>query len=604
MTKEKIIKISLVILAVVVVLLLIWFIFLYPRQVFNAREKEFAEAGKRYYEINKARLPKDKSRVVSVSLSTLVKQKYLDDLYGAYNTLCDLSNSNVKVISDGQDYTYHTYLKCGNLESDTDHTPPVITLNGAKQITLSKGEEYKEPGVAKVVDDNDGTIDISKVEIEGTVDTNKVGTYEIEYTVNDTLNNKTTVTRKVVVEERLATIVTNDTQNTNRYYKGMADNNYVMFNNMLFRIIKINDNNTITIVSDEPLANVDYTNNGRFTDSSLDKWLNDYFYNLLEKKYQKLITSSKWCDDTITDYMTTECTRESDKRNIGILSLQDYNNTLMDNSSFLDLRAIVWYSNFDKNNNPWTLTNLYAYPLKAEAMNQEYLFNVRPALTLKSNTKVLSGNGSINDPYILIENEVARRNTLVNKRQIGEYIRYSGYTYRISNINKNGTTEIIMTDVIKNNDIEINIGYNNGNSKKIYNSKQDGNIGYQIVNELTKYISTKLFTKTKVKVPIYEDRVTYKGKKEIKEYNDIITIPSVFEVFTAKGELSSNGGYWYIDSSKADNRKTVMNAIGTVNYTPVTDEREAGVKVKATLKKDVMITGGSGTLENPYTISD
>ncbi len=604
MTKEKIIKISLVILAVVVVLLLIWFIFLYPRQVFNAREKEFAEAGKRYYEINKARLPKDKGRVVSVSLSTLVKQKYLDDLYGAYNTLCDLSNSNVKVISDGQDYTYHTYLKCGNLESDTDHTPPVITLNGAKQITLSKGEEYKEPGVAKVVDDNDGTIDISKVEIEGTVDTNKVGTYEIEYTVNDTLNNKTTVTRKVVVEERLATIVTNDTQNTNRYYKGMADNNYVMFNNMLFRIIKINDNNTITIVSDEPLANVDYTNNGRFTDSSLDKWLNDYFYNLLEKKYQKLITSSKWCDDTITDYMTTECTRESDKRNIGILSLQDYNNTLMDNSSFLDLRAIVWYSNFDKNNNPWTLTNLYAYPLKAEAMNQEYLFNVRPALTLKSNTKVLSGNGSINDPYILIENEVARRNTLVNKRQIGEYIRYSGYTYRISNINKNGTTEIIMTDVIKNNDIEINIGYNNGNSKKIYNSKQDGNIGYQIVNELTKYISTKLFTKTKVKVPIYEDRVTYKGKKEIKEYNDIITIPSVFEVFTAKGELSSNGGYWYIDSSKADNRKTVMNAIGTVNYTPVTDEREAGVKVKATLKKDVMITGGSGTLENPYTISD
>ena len=604
MTKEKIIKISLVILAVVVVLLLIWFIFLYPRQVFNAREKEFAEAGKRYYEINKARLPKDKGRVVSVSLSTLVKQKYLDDLYGAYNTLCDLSNSNVKVISDGQDYTYHTYLKCGNLESDTDHTPPVITLNGAKQITLSKGEEYKEPGVAKVVDDNDGTIDISKVEIEGTVDTNKVGTYEIEYTVNDTLNNKTTVTRKVVVEERLATIVTNDTQNTNRYYKGMADNNYVMFNNMLFRIIKINDNNTITIVSDEPLANVDYTNNGRFTDSSLDKWLNDYFYNLLEKKYQKLITSSKWCDDTITDYMTTECTRESDKRNIGILSLQDYNNTLMDNSSFLDLRAIVWYSNFDKNNNPWTLTNLYAYPLKAEAMNQEYLFNVRPALTLKSNTKVLSGNGSINDPYILIENEVARRNTLVNKRQIGEYIRYSGYTYRISNINKNGTTEIIMTDVIKNNDIEINIGYNNGNSKKIYNSKQDGNIGYQIVNELTKYISTKLFTKTKVKVPIYEDRVTYKGKKEIKEYNDIITIPSVFEVFTAKGELSSNGGYWYIDSSKADNRKTVMNAIGTVNYTPVTAEREAGVKVKATLKKDVMITGGSGTLENPYTISD
>ena len=379
-----------------------------------------------------------------------------------------------------------------------------------------------------------------------------------------------------------------------------------MFNNMLFRIVKINDNDTIMAVSEEPLASVDYTNNGRFANSSLDKWLNDYFYNLLEDKYKDLIVATKWCDDVVNkdDYTTTECTRTSAKRNIGIISIQDYNNTLQDGNSFYDSRALMWFSNIGEDNNPWTLTSMYDYPLKTEPMNQEYLFNVRPTITLKKNTKVLSGDGSSGNPYILVENKTARKNSNLNERQIGEYITYKGYTYRISNLNKNGTTEVIMTGVIKNGDNELNIGYNNGSGKKVYNSKQKGNIGYQIINNLTKYISTDLFEKTKVKVPIYSGRVTYQGKKNIKEYNDIISIPSTFDIFSAKGLNSSNSGYWLIDSSNVENIKTMVYSIGTVSYTPVTDDTTAGVKVKATFKKDVIITDGSGTLSDPYEVRD
>ena len=235
-------------------------------------------------------------------------------------------------------------------------------------------------------------------------------------------------------------------------------------------------------------------------------------------------------------------------------------------------------------------------------MNQEYLFNVRPAVTLKKNTKVLSGDGSEADPYILVENDSARRNTLINERQIGEYINYSGYTWRIAGINDD-TTEIIMTGVVTNDDVELQIGYNNSGAK-VYNPNKKGNIGYQVINEMTKYVSTDLFTKTKVEVPIYNNKVTYKGKKDTKTYNNIVTIPSVFDIFTAKGDNSSDGGYWYIDSSKEDGVKTVMYPAGTVTYTTVTDDRTEGVKIKAYLKSDVFITDGDGSLEHPYTISD
>ena len=606
MTKKKIIRIVVIALIIVAILLLVWFLFIYPRVVFRENESKLAAAGERYYQINRSYLPSEKGRVVSVSLNTLVKQEYLDGLYTAYGKLCDLNESNVKVVNDGEDNKYYTYLKCGNMESNVDHEGPVITLKGETKETVSRGSTYEDPGIESVVDDTDGKIDISKVSVKGEVDTANVGNYEITYTVNDSLNNKTTVTRTVVVEERLSSIVKEATKDTNNYYKGFREDNYIMFNNMLFRIVKINDNDTIMAVSEESLASVDYTNDGRFANSSLDKWLNDYFYNLLEDKYKDLIVSTKWCDDVVNkdDYMTTECTRTSAKRNIGIMSIQDYNNTLQDGNSFYDSRALSWFSNIGEDNNPWTFTSMYDYPLKTEPMNQEYLFNVRPTITLKKNTKVISGDGSSGNPYILVENNTARKNSDLNKRQIGEYITYEGYTYRISNLNNNGTTEVIMTGVIKNGDNELNIGYNNGSGKKVYNSKQEGNIGYQVINDLTKYISTDLFEKTKVEVPIYSGRVTYQGKKNIKEYNDIISIPSTFDIFSAKGLNSGNGGYWLIDSSNEENIKTMVYPIGTVSYTPITDDTTAGVKVKATFKKDVIITDGSGTLSDPYEVRD
>ena len=605
MNKKKIIRIVVVVLVVLLVLAILYFAFYYPNKVFKDNEKKFIAAGERYYQINKNYLPNQEGRVLTVNLGTLIKEDYLDDIYIPYSKkVCDLNESTVKAIKKDGEFQYYTYLKCGNYESSTDHEGPVITLNGDSTINLNKGDEYKEPGVKSVVDDTDGNLNVDVVTIKGEVDTNTVGTYEITYSASDSLNNKSEVTRKVVVEESLSNVVREATSDTNGYYKGDALNNYVMFNNMTFRIVKINSNNTVTIASDEVLANVDYTNDGRFADSSLDSWLNDYFYNLLESKYKKLITSSKWCDDVLNadNYVATECSRSSAKRNVGILSIQDYNNTLADDISFLDFGGIVWYANLDSNNNPWTMTDLYDYPLKSEPMNQEYLFNVRPAVTLKKNTKVLSGDGSEADPYILVENDSARRNTLINERQIGEYINYSGYTWRIAGINDD-TTEVIMTGVVTNNYVELQIGYNNSGAK-VYNPNKKGNIGYQVINEMTKYVSTDLFTKTKVEVPIYNNKVTYKGKKDTKTYNNIVTIPSVFDIFTAKGDNSSDGGYWYIDSSKEDGVKTVMYPAGTVTYTTVTDDRTEGVKIKAYLKSDVFITDGDGSLEHPYTISD
>lgn len=603
--KNKIIKIVIVVVVIIVLALLLWFLYFYPNKVFRENERLLEEAGKRYYEINSTRLPNEEGRVISVTLNTLVKQKYLDGLYEAYgNKLCDLNESNVKAVNKDGDYTYYTYLKCGNHESKVDHDGPVITLNGSKNMTVSRGDKFNDPGVKSVVDNVDGNMDKSLVSIKGEVDTSKVGVYEITYTISDSLANKTEVTRKVSVEESLASTVKSNTENG--YYVGNVDNNYIYFNNMLFRIVRVNDDNSVLIVSNDALANVDYTNDGRFTDSALDKWLNDYFYNLLEPSYQDLIKSSSWCDDMISsdNITTTECSRQTDKRRVGILSLQDYNLSYDGVSSYLDKSNFSWYANLAEDNKAWAITSTDSYPNTIYSSESTNLLNVVPALNLKASTTILEGDGTYTNPYVVVKRDTARRSSELNKRQVGEYVSYSGYLFRISNILDDGTTEVIMDSVLKSNNRQIDIGYTNGNKQKVYNPNQEGNIGYKIKNDMTRYINTDLFVSKNISVPIYNKNITYQGKKDTKEYKLLITIPSTFDIFSARSSTANDSGYWLRDSSKQDNTKAVVRSLGTLTYSNASDNLQAGVKVLAYFDKDVIIESGKGTYLDPYTLID
>lgn len=605
MNKKKIIRIVVIVVVVLLVLAVLYFAFYYPNKLFKDNEEKFIAAGERYYQINKNYLPNQEGRVLSVNLGTLIREDYLDDLYIPYSKkVCDLNESTVKAVKKDGEFQYYTYLKCGNYESNTDHEGPVITLNGDTTVKLSRGEEYKEQGVKSVIDNVDGTLDVKDVTIKGKVDSNTVGTYEITYTAVDSLNNRTTVTRKVKVEEMLSSVVKNNTENG--YYVGDTTNNYILFNNMLFRIVRVNDDNSVLIVSNDALANVDYTNNGRFKGSTLDKWLNDYFYNLLEPRYKKLIKASKWCDDVVdTDNTSvTECSRETENMNVGILSLQDYNLSFDGTSSYLDKTNLSWYSNFASDNKAWSVTSVAAYPGSLVASDETNLLNVVPAITLKANTTVLDGDGTYADPYIVLSPSKGRRSSNLNKREVGEYVQYSGYTFRISKILNDGTTEAIMDSVLRSDDEQVNIRYDNTQERKVYNPNQEGNIGYQIKNNMTRYIDTKLFVSKKISVPIYDGKVTYLGKHDTKNYKLLISIPSTFDIFSARAFNSNDSGYWLIDSSKESGIKTVVRSSGTVTYSSASDDLIAGVKVKAYFDKDVIIEKGSGTIDDPYRLID
>ena len=101
-----------------------------------------------------------------------------------------------------------------NKESLTINSLPVISLKSLSSIVdgnivISKGDTFDAKSYIEVNDEEDGVISVDKVTVKGKVDTKKVGTYSITYSVADTEGDTVTLDQTVIVEEVVEDIITN-----------------------------------------------------------------------------------------------------------------------------------------------------------------------------------------------------------------------------------------------------------------------------------------------------------------------------------------------------------------------------------------------------------
>lgn len=594
---------------IAVVVFIYYYFFLGPSLTFKKQEALLEKAGKRYFEQNTYLFPQE-GTTREVRLTLLYDKQYVEAMYAPHSKkLCSGEDSFVKVKKEKGVYQYYTYLSCGKYHSTTDSEGPTIVLNGKEEVTVARGSEYKELGVKSVKDNQDGAMDVKDVEIDASkVDMTTAGTYTVTYTAYDSLENQTVVKRKIRVVEKLSDTVLKATDKKG-YYQGDTENNYLLFNAMLFRVVGVDDEG-ITIVSDETLANVDYSlsKNG-VKDSSIDKWLNDYFYQHLSKKAKSyLVKNSSWCSDTLSKDKvgTTECSKTI-KMNVGLLSIQDFNRSLLNDASYLNSYEIVlWMMNpSSEKNSAWTQRSNFKNDegVYFKSYEGEILFGLRPALRLKKDVEVVQGDGTKENPFFLGDYEEARVQTLLNTRLSGEFVTYSGYLFRIVDVDDDKTTHVISDSVLTRDGEPVQIQYLDGKKTAIYNPNQKGNLGYRISNEMTQYIKTGSFVKKKVTVPIYKDRALYGQEESTKTYTLKMAAPNTFDLFSAKRSEAALQGYWYINSSKNAVRKYIASSGGTIFYTNSVDDSGSGVKISAYLDKDMKITGGSGTALDPYKIT-
>ncbi len=601
MDKKKIAFNIKFIISLIIVGLFVWYLVISPMMKFHDNEKQMINAAKRYFEINSNELPTGK-RIKTLSLSTLYSKSYLEnDFYVPYTSnVCDQTDSWVKVRKNNSgEYEYLVYLDCGVLQSSIDHTGPEIKLNGSEEVTIGLGSKYKEEGVKSVVDNTDGKLDVKDVVIKGNVDTSKVGTYEVEYIAFDSLKNRTSVTRKVNVINNLNSVV-KKALNGAKNFTGNPTNNYVRLSNMLYRVYGLDSNNNIILVAAEDVSNVNYT--------KLNEWLNKYYYNHLNDFTKKLIVKSKYCNMKITDTTTdtTECSGYTDKVNIFVPSVVDVNKAAAGSENFMKTYTMSWVGNSGDDGKAYVTREIFFgedYGKSFLSYENDLNFGVRPMFTIKGNISVISGDGTITNPYSFGDSTPISGGEELNKASTGEYVEISGDLYRVIDV-ENGYTKVIAEEsIVNSDDTKIVISPGIPVYEFTYDTKKKGSIGYKINNESSQYIDTSYFTNHDVSVPIYKKDIIYGSEVKTEKYKAKVFAPNMYEMFSAQVNLFGHNShsYWYLNTSKTTLYLSGITDTG-VPLNKVSSNVFYGIRPCAYIKKSTIITSGKGTRKEPYII--
>ena len=167
-------------------------------------------AGINFKQIRKVKISDNEKPKITLKgdkkVSICPHAEYKEEGYSATDNYDGDLTKKVKITKKDNIITYLVKDTAGNTTKvkrtiiKEDKTAPVITLKQGSTITLYLNETWKEPGYT-AIDNCDSDI-TNKVETSGNVNTKKLGTYKIIYSVTDEAGNVAKIERTVKVVNR------------------------------------------------------------------------------------------------------------------------------------------------------------------------------------------------------------------------------------------------------------------------------------------------------------------------------------------------------------------------------------------------------------------
>jgi len=369
--------------------------------------------------------------------------------------------------------------------------------------------------------------------------------------------------------------------NNTYYYTDNPTNNYISYSNNIWRIIKINEDNSILLISENTTGLLAYGDiNSNYNESNIINWLNNnenkYFMNQITEA-EKYLKITNTCIDTISNIDNITCNTFDNTKYINLLSLEDYLNT-GGNTSFINNGKYTYLSNKNEENKIWYITNNGTI----DTTDGTEILGIKPTITISGNTKMISGDGTINNPY-----------TFSNNNLIGSYVKLDNDIWRIYH-EKDGIIKLILQDYIKENDS--NLTYQYSNNTYYHNDT--------IKNSLAYYLNNTYYNSLSYKNLIIEN--TYNnglyGKENNYNYQDIskktiktkVSLPSIEDI-----KLNNNLTNYFTSTGKLENEEAIYIIKDNNQATTKLVTTKANIIPCISIKKE-NLTLGSGTLNDPY----
>ena len=261
------------------------------------------------------------------------------------------------------------------------------------------------------------------------------------------------------IEETLTLTNASEDIDGTRYVTGDNDiSNYLWYSGKLWRIVAINSDDTIKLVTQGNMTTIAWsieseivdgttTYNTVYENSHIHNWLNNEFLPTLYNA-ENVLVDSTWDYTTYAEATATKVdpTAFVENEKVGLLTIYDYYQA-GSSSSFLN-NGYYWWTISPKTDG----SKVWYVDSHGDA--DEYspfdTYGVRPSVNLKSDIQIMGGLGTKSNPYVIEgDKETGTTSELLSNRISGEYINFNDVLYRIvvtEDIEGQKLTKVTMAD--------------------------------------------------------------------------------------------------------------------------------------------------------------
>ncbi len=403
--------------------------------------------------------------------------------------------------------------------------------------------------------------------------------------------------------------------------------NYIWYSGFLWRIMGINADGTVRLITDENVTVIPYhESSSNWDDSYAKDWLNNYFYSKL--KGNNIIKEETWCSETTNDRYSerTSCTTNlsTEKSKVGLITLDEYN-LAGGSSSYLNIGQWQWTMTPYDSSNVW---NVY-YTGGANNFSVSSPYGLRAVINANSDVTITGGNGTLgatwssqSGPYILNEDKsVEITGKLNEKATSGEYVMHAGKKYRVVDKDSNGNTKLILDGYYEEPSgtiYEMSYGSNNTFSTETgIGQKLNSDVLNWLTNnnetEKAKLVSNYTWYQNGLGGEIYNYEESLNEENPTRSIQATVGLIRIGEMLSSQSSSILTNGY--TTTSNYSNATTYWTmtpytnssiawSVSYFGYAYYADSVSYtfGLRPVIVVNSDVTITGGNGTWSSPYQI--
>lgn len=374
--------------------------------------------------------------------------------------------------------------------------------------------------------------------------------------------------------------------NGDYYFEGADINNYLTYSNLTWRIIRVNDDDSVTVVLNNSITALAAGTSKSYTDSYINMWLNDNgedYSGILKNNLNKTneyLTYTNTCNDTVDDTKNITCKEFIADTLITVPSLSDYVNTGGQNG-FMNNEEYYYLTNTNKDNELWYIDS----DGKVGTSDGTDIIGVKPVITIKGTIKLVSGDGSEDNPYT-IETDIGL---------FGSYVKLGNDIWRIYSIDEKNVKLSLDTYLTINNE---EVKYKYSNTGYYHNDTKSGSLAYYLKNTYLSSLSYKdIVDEVKYSNGLYNNTTNYDYTEVLNEtvdtkvatlsIGDIFPNPALTNYYTSTG-ITKNSSSMYI--MKNDFKLYTKVATTELKIVPV-------ISIDKSL-----LTAGKGTKDSPLEV--